>query len=188
MRDGTNTRKKLERCALALFVKKGVTATTIKDIAHKAGIAEGTLYRHYQSKDELAQNLFMHSYEDIASQIKQISLQQPTLNLKIEAMVHFFCEQYDKDPVLFNYLLLAQHTQLKIINESKMNAHELVVGIFNDAIRKKEVKRRDPHIYAALVMGIMLQAAVCRVYGRIARKMSEDADDLVKAIVHVIQY
>ncbi|MBN9289176.1 MAG: hypothetical protein BGO43_10080 [Gammaproteobacteria bacterium 39-13] len=183
MRDGTNTRKRLERCALSLFVKKGVAATTIKDIANKAGVAEGTLYRHYESKDELAQHLFSSAYEEVSLQLKNIAQTHPTFEEKIKAMVHFFCEKYDEDPILFNYLLLAQHNQLKIIHEKEVSAHEFLVVIFNEAFRKKELAKQDPQFCAAIVMGIVLQAAISRVYGRINRSMMEDVDALIKAIL-----
>src|SRR5271156_2934223 len=107
MRDGTNTRKRLERCALELFVKKGVTATTIKDIATEAAIAEGTLYRHYKSKEELAERLFIDSYHQISTQMQEIAKANPKFEFKVKAMVHFFCKQFDEDPILFHYLLLS---------------------------------------------------------------------------------
>src|SRR5476651_2502938 len=46
------------RAALRLFVKQGIDGTTIKDIAREAGVAEGSLYRHFKSKDDLAWHLF----------------------------------------------------------------------------------------------------------------------------------
>lgn len=186
MRDGAPTRKRLERCALTLFVKKGITATTIKDIASKAGIAEGTLYRHYQSKDELAQTLYLRSYEEVSSHLKQLAEKHPTLEEKLKSMVHYFCDNYDQDPILFNYLLLAQHYQIRNIADKEISAHELMIPFFNDAIRKKELKKRDPHFYAAVVLGIVLQAAVSRVYGRITRSMTEDREDLIVAILAAI--
>ena len=39
--------------ALALFVEKGFAATRSEEIAARAGVAKGTLYRYYPSKDEL---------------------------------------------------------------------------------------------------------------------------------------
>ena len=53
MRDGTETRKRIEAAALLLFVEKGVAETSIRDIAHSAGVAEGALYRHHAGKDDL---------------------------------------------------------------------------------------------------------------------------------------
>ncbi|MBS0289504.1 MAG: TetR/AcrR family transcriptional regulator [Proteobacteria bacterium] len=188
MRDGSQTRKKLERCALALFVKKGVSATTIKDIAHKAQIAEGTLYRHYVSKDELAQHLFTSAYEEMTQALKNIAQEKPTLKEKMHAMVHYFCEKFDEDPILFNYLLIAQHNQLKTIVDNEKNAHEFMVAIFNDAFKKKEIPKRDPNFCAAIVLGIVLQAAISRVYGRITDTMVSDADQLVVAIQGALNF
>ncbi len=188
MRDGSLTRKKLERCALSLFVKKGVSATTIKDIANKAQVAEGTLYRHYESKEELAQHLFTSAYEEVALKLKQLAYEQPTITKQIDVMVHYFCNKYDEDPVLFNYLLLVQHTQLKISHEKDINAHEYLVALFNEAIKKKEIPKKDANFCASVVLGIVLQAALSRVYGRITRTMMDDAPELVLAIKGAIGY
>lgn len=188
MRDGSLTRKKLERCALTLFVEKGVSATTIKDIAFKAQVAEGTLYRHYESKDELAQHLFTSAYIEVATHLKQLASEQPTLSQKIQKMVHYFCAKYDEDPILFNYLLLVQHNQLKVVHQKDVNAHEFMVMIFSDAIKKKEIAKKDPHFYASVLLGIVLQAALSRVYRRITRTMVDDADDLVMAIKGALGY
>lgn len=188
MRDGSQTRKRLERCALTLFVKKGINATTIKDIANETGIAEGTLYRHYESKDALAQHLFLASYEKIVAQLKDIAKNCPHIEQKIKTMVHFFCAQYDEDPTLFHYLLLTQHSQVKVINQQELNIHELLVALFADAIHKKEIPNQDPHFCASVVMGIVLQAAINRVYGRIDKTMLADEQPIISAILGALHY
>lgn len=187
MRDGSTTRKRLERCALTLFVKKGITATTIKDIAQKAGVAEGTLYRHYESKDELAKQLYLDAHTHISAEVKEVILKCNDIQQKLKTMVHFFCEKYDEDPIVFNYLLLAQHEQIKALSEKEISAHDIVVSIFNDAIRKKEMPKRDAQLCAIILLGVLLQAAICRVYNRISRPMVDDSTVLYQAIVNALQ-
>lgn len=182
MRDGTSTRKRLERCALDLFVEKGISATTIKDIAKSADIAEGTLYRHYTSKDELAESLYLKAYDSITSEIRQSADKFPTLKAKLKAMIFFFCQKYDEDPILFNYLLLSQHHQMQILTNKEYSAHAQLLPTINEAIKKKEIAKRDPDFYVAIVLGIVLQAALSRVYGRIKRTMVDDAEELVIAV------
>lgn len=46
--------------ALALFAHRGVTATSVDDIAAKAGIAKGSIYYNFGSKETLAQELMVH--------------------------------------------------------------------------------------------------------------------------------
>jgi len=46
-------RNQLIDTALALFAEKGVESTTIKDIAERAGVAQGLVYHYFDSKDAL---------------------------------------------------------------------------------------------------------------------------------------
>jgi len=46
-------RKRLKAAGLALFGEKGYEATSIHDIAQRAGLAVGGFYQHYRSKRQL---------------------------------------------------------------------------------------------------------------------------------------
>jgi len=48
------TREAILEAALALFSKRGFAATTTKEISRKAGIAEGTLFNYFRTKEDLA--------------------------------------------------------------------------------------------------------------------------------------
>ncbi|MFT7724436.1 MAG: TetR/AcrR family transcriptional regulator [Roseateles sp.] len=57
--------------ALALFVEKGFAATRSEEVAARAGVSKGTLYRYYPSKEELfkamvRENLSVHIAESAA--------------------------------------------------------------------------------------------------------------------------
>jgi AcrR family transcriptional regulator len=52
-RDGTATRQRLLRAGLELFTTIGFRATTTPEIAARAGVAEGTIYRHFSGKEDL---------------------------------------------------------------------------------------------------------------------------------------
>jgi TetR/AcrR family transcriptional regulator, repressor of fatR-cypB operon len=52
-RDGAATRQKLIRAGLELFTTIGFRATTTPEIAARAGVAEGTIYRHFSGKEDL---------------------------------------------------------------------------------------------------------------------------------------
>lgn len=52
-RDGEATRRRLLRAALELYTSIGFRATTTPAIAARAGVAEGTIYRHFSGKENL---------------------------------------------------------------------------------------------------------------------------------------
>ncbi|GLS89515.1 TetR family transcriptional regulator [Psychromonas marina] len=57
--------------ALALFVDQGFHATSTASIAKKAGVATGTLFHHFASKDALLNHLFMAVKLEFAEDISQ---------------------------------------------------------------------------------------------------------------------
>lgn len=57
-RDARGTHERLSRAALDLFTTQGYHASTTPQIAAKAGVAEGTIYRHFSSKEHLLNDLY----------------------------------------------------------------------------------------------------------------------------------
>ncbi|MDF2067419.1 TetR/AcrR family transcriptional regulator [Bacillus sp. Cr_A10] len=49
----TDKQKKILLAAIDTFSEKGYAATSTSEIAKKAGVAEGTIFRHYKTKKEL---------------------------------------------------------------------------------------------------------------------------------------
>jgi AcrR family transcriptional regulator len=46
----TDTEARILQAALKLFAQKGYSGTTTRDLAQAAGVAEGTLFRHFETK------------------------------------------------------------------------------------------------------------------------------------------
>lgn len=59
------TKEKLLRAALSLVARDGFSAATTAAIAEAAGVAEGTLYRHFPSKDDL----LIEAYRRLKSEV-----------------------------------------------------------------------------------------------------------------------
>src|SRR2546425_2206962 len=55
------TRQRLARAALEHFTTRGYETTTTAQIAKKAGVSEGAIYRHFTGKQELLNELYRAS-------------------------------------------------------------------------------------------------------------------------------
>src|SRR5690348_14812765 len=55
-----DTRQRLYEAAVALVAEQGFSATTVDDIAERAGVAKGTVYYNFPSKTALFEELLRH--------------------------------------------------------------------------------------------------------------------------------
>lgn len=186
MREAADTKELVARTALELFVEKGITETTIRDIAARAGIAEGTMYRHYSSKEELAWDIYWTALAEFTQELDSLRKGYPTLKEQSEAMVRRFCRFFDEDPVLCNYLLLSQHTQDRKITPDMPQPFNVVRDAVAEGMERGEISRRDPELVAAMVFGLVRSAAVSTVSGRITGSLSSAADEIVSASWRVL--
>jgi AcrR family transcriptional regulator len=185
-RDGNQTKELIARTALKLFVAKGITETTIRDIAQAAGLAEGTLYRHFNSKEELAWELFHTSYTAFALELDRLQQEYDHLQDKLTAMIRQFCAFFDRDPVLFTYLLLVQHSQLKKVTPEMETAVTVLQKVIAEGMARRQMPERDVEVAAAMVLGQVLQVAVFKAYGRITQDLTGLADSLAAAAWRVL--
>jgi AcrR family transcriptional regulator len=82
-------RKRIVTAALSLFQTKGFDATTTKAIARKAGIAEGTVFNYFRTKEDIALHFFEQEVDQaIASVRDNPRLRKAPLEEKLFALVH----------------------------------------------------------------------------------------------------
>jgi len=178
---GARTLEKIEAVALTLFAEKGVDRTTIGDIAGAAGIAEGTIYRHYAGKEELIWQLFSRNYQRLAAQLDALQASRRGLRAKLAAMVGMFCNLFEQDPDMFRFLLLVQHGQLARVGEDTQTPVTVVKAVIAAGIERGEIPKQDAEVATAMVLGIVLQVAVSKVYDRITLPLDRISAYLAEA-------
>lgn len=181
MRDGSDTRARLEREAMRLFVEKGVAGTSVRDVAEAAGVAEGALYRHFAGKEELVTTLFLTHYLEFARVLDGLQAEAGAMHDKLAAMIGEFCRFFDRDQVLFRFLLFAQHQQLAKVPADAMTPVDVIREVITGGMRRGEIPKANAELLTAMVMGMVLQAATSIVYGRIRGRLSPHAPRLCAA-------
>jgi AcrR family transcriptional regulator len=83
------TKERILEAALQLFREKGIEGTTTKEISKKAGIAEGTLFNYFTTKEDLALYFFQKETENLVRWFRADSrLQKAPLPEKLFAIIH----------------------------------------------------------------------------------------------------
>ncbi len=63
MGKGDDTRSRILETSINLFNQHGFAGTSLSDIMQATGLQKGGIYRHFDSKDELALETFDHAYD-----------------------------------------------------------------------------------------------------------------------------
>ncbi|HLO77206.1 MAG TPA: TetR/AcrR family transcriptional regulator [Magnetospirillum sp.] len=180
MRDGSATRKRIHDAALRLFVERGVTETSVRDLAAAAGIAEGTLYRHYASKDDLVADLFVTNYTEFAGRLVALRALSG-FRARLDAAVAEVFRFHDDNPTLFRFLLLVQHQALSRAAGGDANPVTVLQGMVDEAVAAAEIALTDAALGTAMILGLLLQPATAVVYGRLAGPLSPHAPAIAAA-------
>lgn len=186
MKDGTATKLRIQAAGLKLFVEKGVAETTTRDLAHDAGVAEGTLYRHYISKEELIADLFASHYQAYARRLSEIERGQDATRGKLAAMITDVCRLYDSDTTLFRFLLLTQHDAMPRLPANLESPVMVLRRVVAAGAERGELRPLDVDLMAAMILGIILQPATAMVYGQLAPPLARFAPTLITAVERAI--
>jgi AcrR family transcriptional regulator len=176
-----DTRDRLERAAIRLFVEKGVAETSVRDIATAVEISEGALYRHFTSKEELVWRVFEHHYVAFADRLHALAEEATTPREKIAQMIRGFCDAHDDDPVLFRFLLFVQHGQLPKLAPGTRTPVDVMRRVLEAAIAAGEIPAQHPALATALVFGVVLESAQFSAYGQLPFTMRSICDRLITA-------
>ena len=97
-----NARERLERAALALFTEHGFDATTVAEIADRAGLTKSTFFRHFADKREVlfgGQDMLVQLFGDAIRSAPASATTAECLAAALEAAaVAFTPERHDLAP------------------------------------------------------------------------------------------
>ncbi|MBD3336471.1 MAG: TetR family transcriptional regulator [Candidatus Eisenbacteria bacterium] len=155
--------------ALGLFVEKGISGATTREIARRAGTAEGNLYRHFPGKTALARHLFHRCAESFHGALVEAAGDstepRETLRRLVEAMFDFA----ESQPQAFAYILLIHHTEFAggAVENPQPLPKQVFVDVLRRGIRAGVFRDADPDLSTAWIVGLVQRAIVVLHAGRI---------------------
>jgi AcrR family transcriptional regulator len=124
------TRQRLIRTALELFTTRGYHDTTTAQIAKKAGIAEGTIYRHFSSKQHLANELYRAGQRWATKVVHETVLKPdlPGAKAQLGAIAQALIDGAVREPAVVKIALLEPLTAV-LDEESRRTARDFRMAI-----------------------------------------------------------
>lgn len=150
-------RSRIERAALDLFACRGIASTSTREIARRAGLSEGALYRHYVSKDTLARALFQEAASRLLERLEAVRKRAERPDREIRSMVETFFRFADEHPSEWEFLMHA-HPPVGTLTEGIRLPKDAVVDAVRRGTRLGVFTVRDPVLGAAFVIGLTLRS------------------------------
>jgi len=173
--------------ALTLFMRKGIKATTTRDIALLAGISEGTIYRHFHSKEELAEFVFEQSLEYFWVFLKGYLRNTNDAADMLRAFVEGTFEFSRKEQRRYNFVVAAHQTELKKLSRGKMKPKNMLTKIIRLGQKQGCFRKLDVNLASAMVMGTIVQTIFYLRSGAIAVSYDRVVDELTQTCLTMVQ-
>jgi AcrR family transcriptional regulator len=170
LRERERRRQQIIAASKRVFVSKGVSKATIKDIAEEAELSPGTLYIYFKNKDELYSSLSIRMLKHLSVRLQRVKeRREMSHEQRITAVKEALCEAYEIDPPVFITLSHLQASETldnispdlleQIMGLSRQSLSTLA-DIFEEGMETGSLLHRDPQKMAlilwALFSGLVL--------------------------------
>ena len=133
----TETAERKKRCvdaAVALAAEGGYDAVQMRDVAAKAEVALGTLYRHYASKDQLLLAAMLQQTETLRERLVQRPPRGDTPAARVGDVLRRASRALERDPKTTRAMLNAMSSEDESAVPVKHDIDQTLRAIIADAI------------------------------------------------------
>jgi AcrR family transcriptional regulator len=144
--------------ALELFVERGFWGTAVPEIAEKAGVGAGTIYRYFESKEALVNALYRQEKQRFAERVIH-DFPSTTIARELFRTMWMRMAKYAiETPKPFIFLELHHHASYLDGESRALEARmlELFTNVVTSAQARGELKAGPPSLLMALVMGAFI--------------------------------
>lgn len=182
-----DTKQRIARAALELFVQDGFDAATTRQIAARCQLSEGAIYRHYASKDDIARALFLSIHLKLTQLIQEAGGAASSIDEAVSRLVHAYCVQADSDWTLYAFHLLQLHRFLALWDDQLGDPVTAIANVIEAAMQRGDIPPGDAELLAGMALGVVTQVAQNKCYGRIQGQLNDYAPAFINAILSLLK-
>ncbi|MGH2764039.1 MAG: TetR/AcrR family transcriptional regulator [Thermoleophilaceae bacterium] len=181
------TRERIVAAALARVASGGYASADMQSVARAAGVAVGTVYRHFPSKGDLFAEVFRRaSQRELDVVIDVAAADGRSATERVAAAVEAFCRRALAGPVLA-YSLIAEPVDPAVESERlrlREGYRDAFARVLEDGVRDGELRPHDSRTVAAALVGALAESLVGPLAGR---RATGRAEALIATLVQFCQ-
>jgi TetR/AcrR family fatty acid metabolism transcriptional regulator len=165
--------------AAKVFAMKPFHGVLIDEIASDAGIGKGTIYRYFETKDELYFATTLHILDQLADALSESLVLEKSATKRLERIAQECLRFYWERRFLFPYL---ESDGMPGRREELLRRRESILRFAQEAIlsgiEQRELRGIDARIGAELFLGLVRSA-------NLFRREDDSREDLVAQVMSV---
>jgi TetR/AcrR family transcriptional regulator, fatty acid metabolism regulator protein len=168
----TDKRERILDAAERVFAQRGFFHARVSEIARDAGVADGTIYLYFKSKDDLLISLFETRMERVSSAITAaLATAGDAPPARLAAFVGTYADLVAQNPALAEVLVVELRQSAKFMKQGQNPAFgeflKVLAGIIADGQQRGAFEPSPPApIAARAIFGMLDELALAWVLGR----------------------
>jgi AcrR family transcriptional regulator len=173
-------RERIVAAALDQLAEGGYASASMAGVARRAGVATGSVYRHFPSKGDLFAEVFRRASQREVDVLAALAHRAMPLSERLAAWVQAFVHRALAEPVRA-YALIAEPVDPAVETERltfRRAYADLFARALREAMEEGEIPPGDPELAAAAIVGALAEAML----GPLARGADTDAGELTAGL------
>jgi TetR/AcrR family fatty acid metabolism transcriptional regulator len=179
MRDPDKPQQIIE-AAVRVFARKGYYNSRVSDIAREAGIAAGTIYLYFKTKDDILVTLFRDKMADFVDTVRKAIAVEPDAASKVRRLVSLHFRILEDNPDLAEVVQVELRQGQKFFrgaSSQEIGAYFALIGsVLEEGVAEGRFRSGLPvKVATKMLFGAMDQVATSWVLGRRGYQLADTA-------------
>jgi AcrR family transcriptional regulator len=148
------------RAATSLFARRGVDATSMRDIAEAAGVREAAIYRYFASKDEMSREIFVSWYGWYTRQLREIVRGPGDTREKAHSVARLELSAAEEHTEAFTYFCENEPRFIRSLPAGVPRSRDVFIEMIKKGQDRHEVKAGDAGLLADMLSGALCAVAL----------------------------
>lgn len=185
------TKRKIFETAMKLFAEKGYEGTSVEEITATVGVAKGTLYYHFSSKEEIYNFLIEEGMKLLLNSIaiKTANLTDPVAKLKAVIVIQLkIINKYEEFITILLSQIWGSEMRHQHFRQYISEYIEVIQGFIEEGIEKKVIKPGNSHFMASCIFGLICSIKIYKINTSSEVDIEMISESLVEHILHGLSY
>jgi AcrR family transcriptional regulator len=174
------SRERILSAALEIVAEHGYAGCSVAAVADRAGVATGSVYRHFPAKAELVAEVFRTASQREVDAVARAGELEATVHERIASVIETFAGRALRSPRMA-YALLAEPVDPAVDAERLVFRREyarVFAAFIRTGVESGELPEQDPELSGTALVGAIGEALVCPL--AIGKATPQTIPDLIR--------